>query len=51
MIVVFSEFVYCNIFLLNQIIIETGTYIKLIEYYKRKTNTIGYPLKIKIKII
>jgi hypothetical protein len=26
---------------LNQIIIETGTYIKLIEYDKRKTNTIA----------
>jgi len=26
---------------LNQKIIETGTYIKLIEYDKRKTNTIA----------
>jgi len=26
---------------LNQIIIETNTYIKLIEYNKRKTNTIA----------
>ena len=26
---------------MNQIIIETGTYIKLIEYDKRKTNTIA----------
>jgi hypothetical protein len=26
---------------LNQIIIETSTYIKLIEYNKRKTNTIA----------
>jgi hypothetical protein len=29
------------VFLLNQKIIETGTYIKLIEYDKRKTNTIA----------
>ena len=26
---------------MNQIIIETNTYIKLIEYNKRKTNTIA----------